>query len=71
MDILEYQCIANGDMYCVTLKFLKDAIRRKRPCLSSGAVLHDNAKPHAHTVQQTCSLVRKSGPFSIQSDFGT
>lgn len=57
--ILEHHCIANGDMYCVTLKFLKEAVRRKRPCLSSGAVLHDNAQPHAYTVQQTWSLVSK------------
>lgn len=40
-------------MYCVTLKFLKEAIGRKRPCLSSGAVLHDNAKPHTHTHSTT------------------
>lgn len=57
--ILEHQCINNGDMYCVTLKFFKEAIRRKRPCLSSVAVLHDNAQPHPHTVQQTLSLVLK------------
>lgn len=57
--ILEHQCLAKGDMYCVTLKFLKEAVKRKRPCLSSGAVLRDNAEPHAHTVQQTWSLVLK------------
>jgi hypothetical protein len=45
--------------YCVTLKFLKEVVRRKCPCLSNGAVLHDNAHLHAHTVQQTWILVLK------------